>query len=436
MLPLVLLSLLGAAAAVPAAAPTNEASEAAITDPFQECTPYDYPPVDALSASYPPNWVQPAVIVAGDAAANALWAQIKPSIPTDIAPRGTVQGDFSGVNYPSSDPDCWWTYEQCTTPKLAGLAPDITGVPEPNTLGYGFDDGPNCSHNAFYDYLSGQNQKATMFYIGSNVQNWPLQAQRAISDGHEICVHTWSHPYMTAVDSEGAFAELYYAREMIRAVTGVTPKCWRPPYGDVDDRIRSIAAALNLTTIVWSYDSFDYNGPSVQAEVDQNYENLIARAKNGTFANAGTIMLTHELTNFTMQTAVDYYAQLKGAFAHLVPVGVGMNWTQPCGGTDDRERGERRLLLLLLLFRRSLIFVLGKQHKRRFGGDDREQQQQAERQRGGRVELRRGARARGRGRVGGGAERGARVRGGAGCASLGRVLRRLALFVHVTAIRR
>ncbi|KAF7979715.1 hypothetical protein HWV62_41064 [Athelia sp. TMB] len=297
MLPLVLLSLLGAAAAVPAAAPTNEASEAAITDPVQECTPYDYPPVDALSASYPPNWVQPAVLVAGDAAANALWAQIKPSIPTDIAPRGTVQGDFSGVNYPSNDPDCWWTYEQCTTPKLAGLAPDITGVPEPNTLGYGFDDGPNCSHNAFYDYLSGQNQKATMFYIGSNVQNWPLQAQRAIADGHEICVHTWSHPYMTAVDSEGAFAELYYAREMIRAVTGVTPKCWRPPYGDVDDRIRSIAAALNLTTIVWAYDSFDYNGPSVQAEVDQ--------------------------------TAVDYYTQLKGAFAHLVPVGVGMNWTQP-----------------------------------------------------------------------------------------------------------
>lgn len=50
-----------------------------------------------------------------------------------------------------------------------------------------------------------------MFYIGSNVQNWPLQAMRAIADGHEICVHTWSHPYMTAVDSEGAFAELYYA---------------------------------------------------------------------------------------------------------------------------------------------------------------------------------------------------------------------------------
>ena len=27
-----------------------------------------------------------------------------------------------------------------------------------------------------------------MFFIGSNVQNWPLEAQRALTDGHEICV--------------------------------------------------------------------------------------------------------------------------------------------------------------------------------------------------------------------------------------------------------
>ena len=63
----------------------------------------------------------------------------------------------------------------------------MASVPEPNTMGYGFDDGPNCSHNAFYDYLESQNQKATLFYIGSNVFDWPLQAQRAIADGHEVC---------------------------------------------------------------------------------------------------------------------------------------------------------------------------------------------------------------------------------------------------------
>ena len=55
-------------------------------------------------------------------------------------------------------------------------------------MGYSFDDGPNCSNNAFYDYLLSQNQKATMFYIGSNVMDWPLQAQRGLADEHEICV--------------------------------------------------------------------------------------------------------------------------------------------------------------------------------------------------------------------------------------------------------
>ena len=59
-------------------------------------------------------------------------------------------------------------------------------------MGYGFDDGPNCTHNAFYDYLASQNQKATLYYIGSNVLDWPLEAQRAIADGHEICARELS----------------------------------------------------------------------------------------------------------------------------------------------------------------------------------------------------------------------------------------------------
>ena len=48
------------------------------------------------------------------------------------------------------------------------------------------DDGPNCTHNVFYNYLAGQNQ-VTMFYIGSNVLGWLIEEQRALADGHEIC---------------------------------------------------------------------------------------------------------------------------------------------------------------------------------------------------------------------------------------------------------
>jgi len=81
-----------------------------------------------------------------------------------------------------------WTATQCTKPKHARIPPDVTEIPEPRTLGYTFDDGPNCTHNAFYNYLASQNQKATLFYIGSNVIDWPLEAQRGLVDGHQLCM--------------------------------------------------------------------------------------------------------------------------------------------------------------------------------------------------------------------------------------------------------
>ncbi|KAJ7429640.1 carbohydrate esterase family 4 protein [Mycena galericulata] len=310
---------------------SNEAEEAAITNPTAECQSYDYPPVDNALSSFPGIWDYASTILASDTAGHAKFATFNSSIP-NIAPRGTLTGDMSGVQYSDSDPDCWWTYSNCVTPKLSGLKPDIASVPEPHTLGYGFDDGPYCGHNVFYDYLASQNQKATMFYIGSNVMNNPLEAQRAVVDGHQICVHTWSHNYMTSTSNEGAFAELWYAMKAIKLVTGVTPTCWRPPYGDVDDRIRYIAGQLGLETIIWQYDSNDWeegtNGVTA-ATVQANYDALMANATAGAFDTVGAIMLTHELTNFTMQMAIDNHPKLLTAFQHLVPIAVAQNITNP-----------------------------------------------------------------------------------------------------------
>ncbi|THU85363.1 carbohydrate esterase family 4 protein [Dendrothele bispora CBS 962.96] len=309
---------------------TTEQGEASIDDPTQECSPYSYAPVSEAKNSFPPIW-QPATILSTDSVALDLWQSIEGRVLTNISVKGSITGHFTS-GYPSSDPDCWWTYNGCVVPKHPNLSADIADVPEPSTLGYGFDDGPSCSHNTFYDYLASKNQKATMFFIGSNVMDYPLEAQRALVDGHEICVHTWSHNYMTGFSSQDAFAELYYSLQAIKLVVGVTPTCWRPPYGDVDDRIRSIASALGLRTILWKYDSNDWmegvNGvpPST---IDANYQSLINDAKNGTFDSVGAIMLTHELNNFTMSEAVKFYDQLSGAFDNIVPVGVAYNITQP-----------------------------------------------------------------------------------------------------------
>ncbi|KAG8215891.1 carbohydrate esterase family 4 protein [Butyriboletus roseoflavus] len=316
---------------------TSEQSEAQITSATQECTPYSYTPVSQAIAAgkFPPIWT-PATIVANDTNAMAKYQSIQSQIP-NISPNGyqpqSLEGNWTNFTYPSTDPDCWWTYAQCTTPKLAGLPPDLAAVPEPDTLGYGFDDGPNCSHNAFYDYLQQNNQKATMFYIGSNVADWPLEAQRGLADGHEICVR--KYPLFSPRFVHSLFPQtlgLIVTMEIIKLVVGITPTCWRPPFGDVDDRVRAIAHALGLRTIIWKYDSNDWRagtGSITAADVDANYQALIARAQNGTFSTGGTIMLTHELNNFTMSEAVKFYSQLKSAFKYIVPMGVATNQTQP-----------------------------------------------------------------------------------------------------------
>ncbi|KAI0263676.1 hypothetical protein BGY98DRAFT_1109786 [Russula aff. rugulosa BPL654] len=261
-----------------------------------------------------------------DSAGQAMWTKIAPNVP-NIAPKGQLNGSSINETYDLvNDPDCWWTARQCTTPKLAGLPSDMASIPEPRTMGYAFDDRPNCTHNAFYDYLSSETQKATMFYIGSNVLDWPLEVQR----------DTWSHRYMTAFQSEDAFAELWYSIKAIKLVTGVTPTCWRPPYGDVDDRIRYIANQLGLQTVIWKYDSFDWRVGTVVANVtvtpatvDTNYGLFISNLTAGIFDTVGGIMLTHELNNFTMQEAMNWYSQLKSAFEYIVPIGVALNKTQP-----------------------------------------------------------------------------------------------------------
>ncbi|KIM44023.1 carbohydrate esterase family 4 protein [Hebeloma cylindrosporum] len=330
----------------------TEKGESSIKDPNLECQPYLYEPVASALASFPGIW-SGATIVDGDTNALAKWAAIQPNVP-DIPPKGTLQGNFDGLNYGSDDPDCWWTNTKCVKPKASGIPEDIWIMPEPRTLGYGFDDGPNCSHNAFYDYLASQNQKATMFFIGSNVMDWPLETQRAVADGHEVCIHGWSHQYMTAFQNEDAFAELYYSAyffdgpfpiikrpkpygiigmQAIKLGAGVTPTCWRPPFGDVDDRIRAIANGLGLRTMLWQYDSQDWQvgvTPDITSEsVDHEYQLMIDDAKKGMFNTAGTIMLFHELDDYTMSEAMKWYPKLKESFDHILPVGVGYNVTQP-----------------------------------------------------------------------------------------------------------
>jgi hypothetical protein len=157
---------------------------------------------------------------------------------------------------------------------------------------------------------------------------------------------------MTSMTNEQAFAELYFSKKAIKDILGITVRfvlssvlsvsnvrnltippslsCWRPPYGDVDDRIRYIAQALDMRTVIWNEDTDDWNWATVGVPaIDANYDKIIAKATSK-YSTSGTIVLTHEIDGMTMNISQAYLPKIREQFTGgVMPVAVCMNNTTP-----------------------------------------------------------------------------------------------------------
>ena len=296
----------------------------------EQCAPYGDDEVTKMvqEKMFPePNKI--AHILDGDEEAKKLYNEIKGDIPNIEVRKSTGDHSAFGTNdYPESDPDCWWSKFGCHKPKHPKISHDVTQCKEKGTWGLTFDDGPYCAHNKMYDFLKKEKIRATMFYIGSYVLNNPYQAQRALVDGHDVCHHSWSHKLMTTLTNEQVFAELYYSGKVIKKVMGVTPLCWRPPQGDVDDRVRFIADALGMRTILWQEDTDDWNiqpkGSQPPEKIDENYKRIIGKADS-----ESPVVLSHEISSHTMVEFIKMYPQIKKAYQHVAPVSACLGVRQP-----------------------------------------------------------------------------------------------------------
>ncbi|KAG0259906.1 chitin deacetylase [Mortierella polycephala] len=192
---------------------------------------------------------------------------------------------------------CDWTETGC-------FNKDVTTCPL-GVWGLTYDDGPTEFSPQLYDFLDKTEQKATLFYIGSNVvENWQA-ARRACGAGHHIAVHTWSHPPSTSLTNEQFIAEVKYTEMAIKEVCGFTTTYFRPPYGDIDNRIRSLLWKMGYTSVIWDYDTDDWmmapGGQRTEAQVDQAFDQWIAAAPQD---KAGHIILEHELYQNTVNAAI------------------------------------------------------------------------------------------------------------------------------------
>ncbi|EJD55139.1 glycoside hydrolase/deacetylase [Auricularia subglabra TFB-10046 SS5] len=283
----------------PGARPTGISGAPALP-PLHDFHPEEFPPWDRVPPTDTPEvqeWVR----------------QVKES-GVDVPGFGRTMLDPDGGSLCAANVDaardadarCWWTCNQCTRDE------DVSACQEQLTWGLTFDDGPSPWTPKLLEYLDEQELKATFFVVGSRVMEYPEILQAEHMQGHHVAVHTWSHSSLTTLTNEQLVAEFGWTKKAIKDVLGVTPLYFRPPYGDIDDRVRAIARAMGLTAIMWTtnhgraFDTEDWQIPGGMVNGDDVVSNFKEILETAPTLDTGFIVLEHDLYPQTVEIAAGY----------------------------------------------------------------------------------------------------------------------------------
>ncbi|GHJ89875.1 hypothetical protein NliqN6_6277 [Naganishia liquefaciens] len=248
---------------------------------------------DAWKALYPPTDKVPDV-----STIPASWlARLKALKKTSAYPAGIplTTADASGnFVYPAgTDPT---SAEVCSFPAGCNKATDFYDSPD-GVLALSFDDGPTASTTNLTHFIAKNKISASHNMIGSRIVQFPEQyRQIETSSGHLSC-HTWSHQHMSSLTDEQIVAEIGFTLQIVFDASGVVPAFWRPPYGDLDNRIRFIAESVfNLITVTWNRDSRDWAIPSLFSQTVPLSIEQVTSYVNGS-KSPGMNILEHELND-------------------------------------------------------------------------------------------------------------------------------------------
>ncbi|KAG0310878.1 chitin deacetylase, partial [Podila horticola] len=93
---------------------------------------------------------------------------------------------------------------------------------------------------------------ATFFLIGSKVVQFSTTVQRQFNEGHHLASHTWSHKPLTSLSNAQIVAEMKWTEKAVLAATGKRLKYMRPPYGDINNRVRFVLKKMGYIVVDWT----------------------------------------------------------------------------------------------------------------------------------------------------------------------------------------
>jgi len=174
------------------------------------------------------------------------------------------------------------------------------GKGQPDDVAISFDDGPDPEWTpTILDILKAKGVKASFFMVGERMEKNPELVERIVREGHEIGVHTYTHPNLAEVSEERARLELNATQRLMETITGHSTFLFRPPY-NADSEPHSpaelvpikIAQGLGYLTVSSDIDPEDWSRPGVDALVQQVKEQRLQ----------GNVILLHDAGGNRSQT--------------------------------------------------------------------------------------------------------------------------------------
>lgn len=204
-----------------------------------------------------------------------------------------------------------------SSPAIVGVAASKRDLPvycvqrDDKLIAISFDAAwGNEDTQTLIDILGQYGVKTTFFVVGSWVERYP-ESVRALSEaGHEVMNHSSSHAHFSKLSHSEIVSDITACNEEIKAITGVSPKLFRCPYGEYDDHVIQAVRSLDMTPVQWDVDSLDWKGISA-AEIQRRVLDKV---------QPGSIVLFHNAAEHTPEALPGILEALLADGYRIVPI--------------------------------------------------------------------------------------------------------------------
>lgn len=170
-----------------------------------------------------------------------------------------------------------------------------------------FDDGPGKRTGELLEALEKYDAHATFFMLGQKISQYKDVVKKMKEIGCELGNHSYDHTSLTSLGPDGVKKQMSDTNDKIKNAAGSKATLMRPPYGAINDTVKS---NVGLPMILWNIDTLDWKTRNAEKTIDNVMKNV----------GDGDIILMHDIHTETIDAAVELIPKLEDAGYQLVTV--------------------------------------------------------------------------------------------------------------------